>query len=439
MRRISAFLTLLLLVLSAISFAQENGSQKNIAELTFTGNKKTKSDFLYRLVKVKIGQALDKEKIELDIERLKRLDGIAFAEYTIKDTENGYLVNYDLVENFSIIPGLRIGQANDDSFSFRASVFEFNGLGRNITYGGFYQREVFDSFGFFIEHPYLLTNKLGLGFNYQDLTTQQPIFFPTQQVNYTFRRRGPEIKLFYELNFNNRFELSSKIFKEEYEIIEGDPQNAGKDETNTIEPSANKAMFRAQHEYVDIDLEYHQISGFQNTAELQYFSGNTDILRTEYIFNNTSSYYRRIGKKGNWASRLQLSLSNDVEKDESSFVPIVIDNQLNVRGAGNTPARGTASIAFNTEYRHTLIEKDWFVLQSNTFLDVAGVRKPGEDFGTALETNNLKVYPGIGIRLIHKRIFNAVIRIDYGFRALGRLNNEQVQESGIVFGIGQYF
>ncbi len=419
-------------------FAQENQPNNTITALTFSGNKKTKTSFLERLVKVKPGQNFDKEKIELDIDRLKRLDGIAFAEYKIQQTTEGYVVNYDLVENFSIIPGLRIGQANDDSFSFRASAFEFNGLGRNITFGGFYQREVFDSFGIFLEHPYLISNKLGLGINYQDLTTQQPIFFPEQQVNFTHTRKGPEFTLFYEHNFNNRFEVSSKFFKESYQIIEGDPLNEGKQGT-VPEPSASKTMLRGQYEYVDVDIEYHQLSGFQNTLEGQYFIGATDDLRTEYILSNTSTYYKRIGNKGNWASRLQINWSNDVEKTESSFVPLVIDNQLNVRGSGNTAARGTASVAFNTEYRHTLIEKDWFVLQSNTFIDVAGVRKPGEDFDTALETDNLKLYPGVGIRLIHKRIFNAVIRIDYGFRALGRLNNEQVQESGLVFGIGQYF
>ncbi len=432
MKHLFYFLCLISISFYSCIYSQEQQTEKIISELTFTGNKKTKSDFLYRLIKTKIGQQLDKEKIQLDIDRLKRLDGIAHAEYSVKETLKGVLVNYDIVENFSIIPGLNIGQANDDSFSFRTSLFEFNGLGRNITFGGFYQREVFDSFGIFLNHPYLITNKLGLGINYQDLTTQQPIYFPTQQVNYTYTRRGPELTLFYEKDFNNRFEFRTKIFEEEYRIIEGDPQNIGKE--NAPEPSISKTMFSTIYDYVDIDIEYHQLKGFQNNFLGQYFVGGEGSLQTEFILTNTSSIYKRIGRKGNWASRLQLTLSNEV--DDSYFVPVVIDNQINVRGGGNTIARGTASAAFNTEYRHTFIEKNWFVLQSNTFLDVATLRGVGQDIGDLFKQDNLKVYPGIGIRFIHKRIFNAVVRIDYGFK----LNGSGVAEDGgLVFGIGQYF
>jgi len=44
-----------------------------------------------------------------------------------------------------------------------------------------------------------------------------------------------------------------------------------------------------------------------------------------------------------------------------------------------------------------------------------------------------RFYPGLGIRFIHKRIFNAVFRLDYGFGIGENATN------GLVFGIGQYF
>jgi len=357
-------------------------AQKNVVkEINFTGNKKTKAVFLSRIIKVKKGDVLDSLKIQGDIERIKRLDGIAHAEFIVEKDNGDYKITYDLDENFSIIPGLRIGQANDDSFSFRASVFEFNGLGRNIIAGGFFQREVFNSFGLFIEHPYLFTNKLGLGVNYQDLTTQQPIFSGTgddeQEINYTNTRRGPEVTLFYEHNFNNRFEFGVKVF------------------------------------------------------DVSYFFGTDDELQTEYIFSNTTQYFKRVGKKGNWANQLQLQFSNPVEN--SDFVPIVIDNQLNTRGAGNTVDRGTAAFAINTEYRHTFIEKKWFVLQGNAFLDASGVRRQDQDLDDIFSSERFRVNPGVGFRLIHKRIFNAVLRFDYG------VNITDNGDSGIVFGIGQYF
>ncbi len=433
--------TRLLYVFIAVFFMSNINAQENvIKEINFTGNKKTKASFLSRIIKVKKGEVLDSLKIQTDIERIKRLDGVAHAEFIVEKVNEEYKVTYDLDENFSIIPGLRIGQANDDSFSFRASVFEFNGLGRNIIAGGFFQREVFNSFGLFVEHPYLFTNKLGLGFNYQDLTTQQPIFQVSegdeQEINYTNTRRGPEVTLFYEYNFNNRFEFGVKVFDEEYLIIEGDDDNdalraLGFIDENTSEPTLDKQLIRGSHEYVDLDLEYHNVEGVRNLFDVSYFFGTDDELQTEYILSNTTQYFKRVGKKGNWANQLQLQFSNPVEN--SDFVPIVIDNQLNTRGAGNTVDRGTAAFAINTEYRHTFIEKDWFVLQGNTFLDVSGVRRQDQDLDDLFSSERFRVNPGIGFRLIHKRIFNAVIRIDYG------VNVTDNGDSGIVFGIGQYF
>ncbi len=422
------------------SALQAQTQSKNISELNFTGLKKTKSSFLRRIVKVKVGEQLDSLKIKTDIERLKRLDGIAYATFKVEEDGENYSVTYDLKENFSIIPGARIGQANDGSFSFRVSAFEFNGLGRNITFGGFYQREVFDGFGVFLNHPYLFSNKLGLGVNYQDVTTQQPIFFFDRtgaeevktQTNYTFTRTGPEVILFYEKDFNNRFEFGVRYFRDEYQVIDGDEDNVLiENVSDKPEPKATQLQTRLSYEYIDLDLTYQYTEGFRNEVEGSYFFGTQGLLQTDYILSNTTQYFKRLGAKGNFATQLQLQYSNPIS---SEFTPLTIDNQLNTRGSGNTIDRGTAVFALNTEYRYTLYEKNWFVLQGNSFVDVSAVRRPSLDFDQLLEEDKLRIYPGVGIRFIHKRIFNAVIRLDYGVNVLG--NGDA---GGLVFGIGQYF
>jgi len=421
----------ILFILFSLSCVTISYAQKGIINnIHFTGNKKTKASFLTKIIKVKKGEVLDSLKIQTDIARIKRLDGIAHADFTIITTEEDtYTINYNLTENFSIIPGLQIGQANDGSFSYRISVFEFNALGRNIIIGGFYKREVFNSYGFYIEHPYLFNNKWGLGFNYLNLTTQQPIYFDEGQVNYTYTSKAPELTVFYEHNFNNRFELGAKIIKDEYLVIQGDPQNEGV--INALEPSINQQSIRGSYEYVDLDIEYHNISGTRSFIEATFLSNANNLLQTNYIFNSNSQYFKRIGKRGNWANRFQIQYSNPVTNTD--FTPIVIDNQLNTRGAGNTIDRGTTSLALNTEYRHTFIEKDWFVLQGNAFFDVSGIQKSRESFNDVFSKNNLRAYPGLGIRLIHKRILNAALRFDYGVNITGNGAN------GYVFGIGQYF
>ena len=163
---------------------------------------------------------------------------------------------------------------------------------------------------------------------------------------------------------------------------------------------------------------------------MQYVQSDDGQLPDFWIGFNDFTYFARVGKKGNWASRLRLGLSSNLD---TPFAPFAVDNNLNIRGVGNTIDRGTAAIVLNTEYRHTLIDKDWFVLQSNVFVDGGSWRNPGGDFSDFGDDQNLRIYPGIGLRFIHKRIFNAIFRIDYG---QGITTNST---RGVVFGIGQYF
>jgi hypothetical protein len=119
--------------------------------------------------------------------------------------------------------------------------------------------------------------------------------------------------------------------------------------------------------------------------------------------------------------------------DKTPFAPFSLDNNLNIRGVGNIIDRGTGVVVFNTEYRTTIYEKKWFVVQGNAFLDSGSWRQPCGNFSDFIDSNNLRIYPGIGLRFIHKTIFNATFRIDYGYGITRNASN------GIVFGIGQYF
>ena len=137
-----------------------------------------------------------------------------------------------------------------------------------------------------------------------------------------------------------------------------------------------------------------------------------------------------MGKRGNWASRVRLGLSSN---SDSPFAPFSVDNNLNIRGVGNLIDRGTGVIVVNTEYRHTLIQKGWFAMQSNVFIDAGTWRNPGGTLNDFAKPHNIRIYPGVGVRFIHAKIFNAVFRIDYGYGITENSSN------GIVFGIGQYF
>ncbi len=415
---------ILLLVLMVTSFAYSQ--EAVITEIKIEGLKRTKESFLKRLVKVKPGSVYDSLKIATDVDRLNRLAGIAKATSKITQVSpTTYTLTYEVVENFTIIPGVRISTANNGEFAFRVSAFEFNGFGTNQIYGGFYQRDVFDSFGVFWEAPFLFTNKLGLGINYQNNVSLEPVFFENNTVDYRFDSKAFEVRLLYEYDFHNRAELGVNISNETYDFEEGIiteeiPESLG----------ADKITIVAEYEYNDLDIDYQYVSGFRSLLNLQLVTGGEGFLNDFFIGRNDFEYFKKIGQKGNWANRVRLAFASN---DETPFAPFALDNQLNIRGVGNTIDRGTAAAVLNTEYRHTWYEKGWFVLQSNAFIDAGTWRNPGGELSDLVDGTNTRFYPGVGVRFIHKRIFNAVFRLDYGFGIGDNATN------GIVFGIGQYF
>ncbi|AXT56872.1 outer membrane protein assembly factor [Aquimarina sp. AD1] len=402
-----------------------NAQKRNISEIVIQGNKKTRTAAIIKLNSVREGEVLDSIKIEEDIKRLKRLPSIAHAYYQVHEKENGYQVVYGVEENFTIIPSANLYTTNNDEFAFRVGLYEFNLLGQNVTLGGFYQDDIYSSFGLNIRAPYLFTNKFGLAFNYQNLTTQEPVFLDNGTADYKYNNTSYEVLGLYQFNFRNRIELGVNYFNEDYTY-----RNGATGPNVPLDFDVNKVLFKLIYEYNNLDYYFQYVSGFRSVANFQYVISTENVLPDFLIGWNDFMYYHRIGKKGNWASRLRVGLATN---DDSPFAPFAVDNNLNIRGVGNTIDRGTGVIVLNTEYRHTLYDKDWFVLQSNVFVDGGSWRNPGGDFGDFGDTQNFRVYPGVGLRFIHKRIFNAIFRIDYGYGVTEDATN------GFVFGIGQYF
>lgn len=402
-----------------------HAQEGTISEVKIEGLKRTKTSFIMELVEIKPGMVLDSVLMEKDITRLKRLPSISHARYQVFPISKGYDVSYTIEENFTLIPFANLFSSSNDDFAFRVGLQEFNFLGRNITLGGFYQYDIFNSYGVSFRAPYLFSNKFGLEVNYKDLTTQEPVFFDNATADYRYNNKGFEVLGLYEINFKNRIDLGTSFFTEAYNYLSG--------ATSTEVPQSlkvNKHLYKLIYNFDNIQYYYQYLSGFKSALNLQYVGSSDANLPDFWIGFNDFSYYRRIGQRGNWASRLRLGLASNID---TPFAPFTVDNNLNIRGVGNTIDRGTGAIVLNTEYRHTLVDKDWFVLQSNIFIDGGSWRNPGGDLGDFGDNQNIRIYPGVGLRFMHKRIFNAIFRIDYGYGIT------KDGERGIVFGIGQYF
>ncbi|SNY94519.1 outer membrane protein assembly factor [Flagellimonas pacifica] len=415
-------LSLLLMLFMLQGFAQNT-----VVDVKVQGNERTKTNFIKKITKLKPGMKLDSMLIAEDIYRLKRLPSVSHAYFQVfpANIEGGYNVFYGIEENFTLIPFANVYTSNNDEFAFRIGLQEFNVLGNNITLGGFYQRDIFNSFGAHLRAPYLFSNKLGVAISYQDLITQEPVFLEDGTADYKYNNESFEVLGLYEINFRHRLEAGMNFFTEDYTYLFGS--------TDPNVPQAlnvNKYLYKLIYNYDGIEYYYQYLSGFKSTLNFQYVHSASQQLPEFIIGFNDFTYYIRVGQKGNWANRLRLGLSSNME---TPFAPFSVDNNLNIRGVGNTIDRGTGSIVLNTEYRHTLIDKNWFVLQSNVFVDGGSWRNPGGEFSDFSDSQNIRIYPGIGLRFIHKKIFNAIFRIDYGHGIT------KDAAKGVVFGIGQYF
>jgi len=402
------------------------GQDKIVLDLKVQGNKKIKTSFVKKIATIKAGSKLDSVAIENDIKRLKRLPSVAHAYYQVfYSHDNSYNVFYNIEENFTIIPSANIYTSNEGEFAYRLGLYEFNLLGRNITFGGFYQKDIYSSYGINFRAPFLFDRQFGLAINHQDLITQEPVFFDNTTADYKYRNTSYEVLGLYQLNFHNRIEAGINYFSEGYEYKSG-----AISATVPLALNVKKLLYKFIYEYNNLDYDYQYVKGFKSSLNFQYVTPTSDELPEFVIGWNDFIYYARVGDKGNWASRLRVGFSTN---DDTPFAPFSVDNNLNVRGVGNVIDRGTGAIVLNTEYRHTLYEKGWFSLQGNAFVDAGTWRNPGGDFGDFSDSQNIRVYPGVGLRFIHKQIFNAIFRIDYGIGVTPDATK------GLVFGIGQYF
>ena len=417
--------TLTILLITAYTYAQQN----QVKSLSIKGYKKLNKSFIEKLSCIELNKTLDSARIKEDVIRFQRMPAISKVNYkVVKNNSDNYDITYTIEENHTLIPSANIFTTNEDEFAYRIGVNEFDLFGRNIALGGFFQRDIFNSYAINFRAPYLFSRTTGLAINYQNLTTLEPVFFEQGTADYRYNNNSIEILGLYEIDFKNRFEIGLNFFVEDYKYIAGGtrPNNLNDGDLSNVK----KWLIKGIYEYSNLKYHYQYISGFRSLLNLQYVQSTNLLLPDFAIGWNDFFYYKRIGKKGNWANRFRLGLSTN---DASPFAPFSVDNNLNIRGVGNVIDRGTGVAVLNTEYRHTLYQKNWFILQGNAFVDFGSWRNPGGEIGDFSDAQNFRVYPGLGLRFMHKKIYNAIFRIDYG------VGVTKSSTKGLVFGIGQYF
>ncbi|WP_397445234.1 outer membrane protein assembly factor [Polaribacter sp. R77954] len=403
--------------------------KKEINSITINGANKTKVPFLKSLLSSKVGQTIDSVSLESDIILLKRLPAISYAYYQVFRSENNnYNVFVYVEENYTIIPDVNVWTTTNNVFSYKLGLYDYNFLGRNITFGGFYQFNGFDTYAVNFKAPNLFSNKWGLAVNHQNWKSEEPLYFDGQSANYLYNNISLEALGLYQINLKNAINFGINVFKEKYTYLNGITDHSIPQKLNL-----NKALLKFVYSYDNLDYYYQYVNGFKSVLYAQYVITENDFQNDFYIFWNDFFYYKQIAEHGNWANRLRFGLSSN---ENTPFAPFALDNNINLRGVGILVDRGTGTIVLNSEYRHTIYDKPNLAIQTNVFSDFGSWRNPGGKLNDFVQEDNIRIYSGFGLRFISKKIYNATFRVDYGFSVL---NTKANSKGGLVFGIGQYF
>jgi len=397
-----------------------------INSVSYKGNKKTKSEVLNKLISAKVGTVLDSVILKSDVVLLSRLPVSNRSTYKVdKNIDGSFDVVYEIEETNTIIPALNFWTASNEQFSYQLGIKEFNFLGENKEIGAFYRNNGFDSFSINYTDPFLFNKTTGISLTLQSLTSLEPLNFEGGISKFKYTNSSIEAAVKKILTPSHKIEIGINFFKEKYSFFDG-----FKSDEIPEDLTQYKLLFKGGFDYNRLIFDYQYVEGFRSYLSAQFVMPTSREQDDFFIVWNDFFYYKRVKEKGNFASRLRIGISSN---DDGPFAPFALDNNLNVRGVGNIIDRGTAVFVTNTEYRYTLIDKDWFSLQTNVFLDAGTWRFSGGELNDLFKIKSTRIHPGVGLRFIHKKIFNAVLRIDYG---RGVVNGKQ---KGLVFGVGQYF
>ena len=399
-------------------------AQQKITSVRFEGLKKTDTQFLNQFLSSTPGLSADSATLARDVQVLKNLQLFSEVEAHISEHENGQEITFSLRERISRLPIINFGGITEN-FWFQLGGVEFNGFGKGAVLGGFYQYYDRHSFKLFYTIPFLFSHKWGLTGSMGRMSTREPAFFQALNQEYDVDR--------WEAIASGRYQLYRDLtgFKQVY--IEGGGGYLNETYTRIDQLSEplrfDKLLIKLQSTYENVTYNSERLKGMKHILQVQTvrtFEDNAHFYQVLY----TSMIFGQIGNQGNPALRLRVGLATN---RDSPFVPFVLDSYLNVRGSGNRVARGTGEMTLNAEHRHTLTRQGWGAIQLVGFLDLSAWRPAGANLTTMFESPNVVTFAGGGIRVQSWRIYNFIIRLDYG------IGLSAYKERGFVLGVGQYF
>lgn len=411
-----------LLIICCLSIIALGYSQE-VVGIQYEGIKKTKPEYIDQFITFRTGERLDSAQLQVTRQQLVNLEMFSDVKFQVREVSNGVEVMYSFQELYTLLPIFSFGGI-EENFWIQAGASEVNLGGRGNKLTTYYQYYDRSSFAAHLTFDRIKRTPWGVNLNLIKWSTLEPLFFADQTVEYEYDNYTLGADVIRHFNFRDRIEIGGAFFTEDYRKFtngnfEGAPEKVKK----------NKVLGKATLVWNRVNYFFFYQDGWHNQLNIQTVQSLDDDPAFYIVFNDLKNFWKS-GEKGNFATRLRLGLSTN---EESPFAPFVLDSYLNIRGVGNRVDRGTGAIILNAEYRHSFVDREKVAIQGVLFSDSGSWRNPGGNFSDFTQSENLVLFAGGGVRFIHKKIYNAIFRIDYG------VNLQESKINGFVLGIGQYF
>jgi outer membrane protein assembly factor BamA len=391
--------------------------------IRFAGLKRTKPAYLLKVIGragAGLPDSLAAQQIAQRV-RNTRLFSTVEAEVVAGPTDTAWVLSCREVR--TLLPICELGAIQGNQW-FRLGLLDENGRGRGIRTVAFYQYN--DQHSFYLKQSFpLVFNRWGISYLLRKWSFLEPFFFTKGRKEfYYYTNRNAEIAANYAL-VANRHDLEIGLGYLQEEFVHTMPDKY-LDSPNLF--SQNRVSFKVIHNLNYLNFNTFYVDGWANTLNLFNTYEVNDRSPFTSVFNDFR-YLKTLPFKANLAFRNRLGISSN---SDIFLAPFVLDSYFNIRGIGNRVDRGTASVVMNLEYRQTLWENETFGAQTVAFCDAGSWRKPGGQMADLANSENMVVFMGLGGRLIYKKAYDLILRLDYGWSMKGMGN-------GFVFGIGQYF
>lgn len=417
-----AFLTLVFfLFLGWMATAQH-------VHVTFEGNKRTKADFLMKVLAIDTLN-YNAEELAKGIQRLANLPILVSVVPSITATSDPVEVVLTIEEGLVIWPLVSFGGVVGNRW-FLLGLSDFNLGGRAIQSTAFYRNIDGEHNAFLSVHaPFFRGSSFGGGLEIQRYAAIEPLFFgqDAPRINYVYSNINLAGTLSYLFDYQHRIAFGFSYLHEDYEAIETNvaTQSFG----FLARASKDKYILRTGHDLNRINFHGYERAGWSLVQQFQLINDFGSYANPFMMYWIEGRYFERLNRF-NLAVQGRLGLSSNAI---NPFAPFVLDSQLNIRGAGNRVDRGTATAVLNTEVRMRLFHTRKLATQAVIFSDLGNWRKPGGSLDELAKTINLQHFVGGGVRLIYTKSQLATLRIDYG------VNTQDRAQRGFVIGVGQFF